>query len=150
MSEDGAPKMRAMRESAPTEDPTHLQGEPTGNGHVLVIGLPRAGATWVGETLSFAENASLVNEPDNETVNPFAVRAKLPLGRYPVLGEHEQAPDDYRQLWVHAFSDRSSRRSPRTSAAEFLMRRLEGMELWNAFCNCQQPRASLRLRAVRA
>jgi hypothetical protein len=105
----------------------------------------------VGETLSFAENARLVNEPDNETFNPFAVRAKLPLGRYPVLGEHEHATDDYTKLWIQAFSgQRSRQRSPRTAAARFLMRRLDGMELWNAFCRVQQPRATLRLRAVRA
>jgi hypothetical protein len=105
----------------------------------------------VGETLSFAENACLVNEPDNETFNPFAVRAKLPLGRYPVLGEHEHAPDDYTKLWIQAFSGpRSRQRSPRAAAARFLMRRLDGMELWNAFCNVRQPEATFRLRAVRA
>jgi len=115
------------------------------------MGLPRAGATWVAETLSFAANAGLVNEPDNETVNPFAVRAKLPLGRYPVLGEHERAPGDYTRLWTQAFSGQRSRRlSPRTAAAELLMRRLDGTELWNAFCRVEQPAATLRLRAVRA
>jgi hypothetical protein len=139
------------RESAPKDDSAPSQNRPMGNGHVLVIGVPRAGATWVGETLSFAENACLVNEPDNETFNPFAVRAKLPLGRYPVLGEHEHATDDYTKLWIQAFSGQQSRQqTPRTAAARFLMRRLDGMELWNAFCRVQQPRATLRLRAVRA
>lgn len=108
----------------------------------------------MGETLSFAESACLVNEPDNETVNPFAVRAKLPLGRYPVLGGHDHAPDDYTKLWTQAFSGQRSRHpgqgSPRSAAARFLMRRLDGMELWNAFCKVGQPGATLRLRAVRA
>jgi hypothetical protein len=139
------------RKSAPTDDSPSSKNRPTGNGRVLVIGVPRAGATWVGETLSFAKNACLVNEPDNETFNPFAVRAKLPLGRYPVLGENEDAPDDYTKLWIEAFSGwRSRQRSPRAAAARFLMRRLDGMELWNAFCNVRQPRESFRLRTVRA
>jgi hypothetical protein len=139
------------RKSAPTDDSAASKNRPMGNGHVLVIGVPRAGATWVGETLSFANNTCLVNEPDNETSNPFAVRAKLPLGRYPVLGDHEQAPDDYTKLWIQAFSGRRSRqRSPRAAVARLLMRRLDGMELWNAFCKVEQPGATLRLRAVRA
>lgn len=151
MNEAGAWNARPPRQETPAPDSTHRQSGPAGTGRILVIGLPRAGATWVGETLSFAKNACLVNEPDNETSNPFAVRAKLPLGRYPVLGEHEHAPDDYTKLWVQAFSGpRSTQRSPRAAAARFLMRRLDGMELWNAFCNVRQPEATFRLRAVHA
>jgi hypothetical protein len=81
-----------------------------------------------------------VNEPDNETFNPFAVRAKLPLRRYPVLDEYERPPDDYKKLWIRAFTgQRRSMHSPRIVATEFLMRRLGGTELWNAFCNARQP-----------
>lgn len=151
MNDARAGNTRPPRQVAPTPDSAHRQCGPTGNGRVLVIGLPRAGATWVGETLSFAENACLVNEPDNETVHPFAVRAKLPLGRYPVLSEDERAPSDYSKLWTQAFSgQRSRQRSPRAAAARFLMRRLDGMALWNAFCNVPHPEATLRLQAVRA
>lgn len=143
-------KPEHVRKSAHPADSARAESRPNGGRHLLVMGLPRAGATWVGETLSAAANVSLVNEPDNETSNAFAVRAKSSLGRYPVLDGYERAPDDYTQLWRRAFTGQASRRSPPAVAAELLMRRLNSTELWNAFCNVRQPRVSLRLRAVRA
>lgn len=66
---------------------------------VLVVGLPRSGTTWVGRCLGLAESAWYVNEPDNENVHPFAVRAKHQLGRYPILGPRDSSPTDYERLW---------------------------------------------------
>ncbi len=104
----------------------------------------------MGETLSFAEGVNLVNEPDNETSSPFAVRAKLPLGRYPVLDRHEEAPEDYRTLWIRAFAAQDTGRSPRNVVARSLMRRLNANELWSAFCDVDESRTTLRLRTIRA
>jgi hypothetical protein len=116
---------------------------------VLVLGLPRAGATWVGQTLGLTAGTRLVNEPDNETSRPLAVRAKLPLGRYPVLGAGEPAPEAYRTLWARAFAAADAPDGPRTRLAEALLRRAGPTERWNAFC-AEQPRVTPRLRAVSA
>ena len=130
--------------------PAESSGQSKGDPAVLVLGLPRAGATWVAETLAAAPGTRLVNEPDNETSVPFAVRAKLPLGRYPVLGAGEQAPVTYRTLWARAFGAADAPAGPRTRLAAALLRRLGPIERWNAFCRVQQPRATMRLRAISA
>ncbi|HZB50868.1 MAG TPA: sulfotransferase, partial [Mycobacteriales bacterium] len=131
-------------------EPTPAEGEhgPGGRG-VLVLGLPRAGATWVGQTLGLARGARLVNEPDNETNRPYAVRAKLPLGRYPVLGAGERAPRAYRTLWARAFAAADAAAGPRSRLAEAMLRRAGPTERWHAFCG-DPPRASARLRVVSA
>jgi hypothetical protein len=116
---------------------------------VLVLGLPRAGATWVAQTLGLACGTRLVNEPDNETSRPFAVRAKLPVGRYPVLGAGDQAPAAYRTLWERAFAAADAPAGLRTRLAEALLRRAGPTERWNGFC-ADRPRVSPRLRAVSA
>jgi Sulfotransferase family len=139
--------MRPVQGPAMPADP---QPGPEGRRGLLVLGLPRAGATWVGETLGVAPGTRLVNEPDNETSNPFAARAKLPLGRYPVLDADEQAPQDYRTLWARAFSGADNRRGPRTRLAEVLLRRVDATERWNAFCATRPDGASMRLRAISA
>ena len=114
------------------------------------MGLPRAGATWVAEVLGRAENTAVVNEPDNETFRPFAVRAKLPLGRFPVLDASDDAPDDYTALWSAAFSSSGGAlRGVRALAAATLLQRVDATERWTAFCNPVAPRASLRLRVIR-
>jgi hypothetical protein len=127
-------------------------GDPAGGfagRRVLVLGLPRAGATWVGQTLGLARGARLVNEPDNETSRPYAVRAKLPLGRYPVLGAGEQPPEGYQTLWERAFAAADAPAGPRTRLAEALLRRAGPTERWSAFC-ADPPRVTPRLRAVSA
>jgi len=129
--------------------PADSPGQPAGDRSVLVLGLPRAGATWVAETLAAGPGTRLVNEPDNETSRPFAVRAKLPLGRYPVLGAGERAPQEYRTLWERAFGGADAADGPRTRIAEALLRRLSPAERWNGFCR-PRPGASPGLRAISA
>src|SRR5262249_25000117 len=70
---------------------------------ILVAGAPRTGTTWVARALGSSPDATLINEPDNEWPNPFALRAKLPLGQYPVLGPGDEAPKAYDLLWRKAF-----------------------------------------------
>jgi hypothetical protein len=53
--------------------------------------------------LGRVEGARLVHEPDNELIDPFALRAKAGLGRYPVLVENDIARD-YEQLWESALT----------------------------------------------
>jgi hypothetical protein len=62
------------------------------------------GTTWVARMPSYAEGVAWVNEPDNEWPHPFTLRAKLPLGRYPILGEHDPDLPEYRELWESAFA----------------------------------------------
>lgn len=69
---------------------------------VLIVGLPRSGTTWVGRCLGYAAGTRYVNEPDNENIHPYAVRAKRRLGRYPILGPDDEAPADYERLWAVA------------------------------------------------
>lgn len=69
---------------------------------VLLVGLPRSGTTWVERCLGRAARTRYVNEPDNENIHPFAVRAKRGLGRYPILGPDESGPPAYRRLWSTA------------------------------------------------
>src|SRR5205823_799052 len=59
---------------------------------VLVAGGPRTGTSWVLRALHRAGGVALIYEPDNEWPNPFALKAKLPLGRFPVLGAWDVAP----------------------------------------------------------
>jgi hypothetical protein len=91
----------------------------------------------------------LDNEPDNETSRPFAARAKLPLGRYPILSASEQAPADYEKLWTRAFTGAGSDRRARSRLAEAMLRQLDPAERWNAFC-ALPPAVTPRLRAIRA
>jgi len=58
----------------------------------------------VGRCLSQAPGTRYLNEPDNENIHPFAVRAKRGLGRYPVLGLEDEAPADYERLWAAAMA----------------------------------------------
>lgn len=69
---------------------------------VLVTGVPRSGTTWAGKVLGLAEGAVYVNEPDNETVEPYAIRAKRGLGRVPLVDG--AAPARYAALWDGAFA----------------------------------------------
>jgi hypothetical protein len=76
---------------------------------ILVVGVPRGGTTWAARVLGLTAHASFIKEPDNEVNDPFAVRAKRLLGRYPVLSVADDAPREYERLWEAAFSPRSVR-----------------------------------------
>jgi hypothetical protein len=113
-----------------------------------VIGGPRTGTTWVAEALSFAPGAAWINEPDNEWPDPFALRAKLPLGRFPILDERDPDPPEYLELWRRAFAGlRQS--GPLLALAD----RLENWpktrrDLWRALCDHANPRVAPWLRVL--
>ena len=70
---------------------------------VLIAGVPRSGSSWVGRTLGRAPGVAYVHEPDNEKRDPFALKAKAKLGRFPVLAADDDAAD-YERLWQGAFA----------------------------------------------
>lgn len=115
---------------------------------ILVAGGPRMGTTWVAEALSHAEGATWINEPDNEWPDAFALKAKLPLGRFPLLDEDDPDPPDYLELWQRAFNGfRPS--GPLLALAD----RLENWgktrrDLWRALCDHANPRVSPWLRVL--
>lgn len=90
---------------------------------VLIVGSPRSGSTWAEAVLARTASACMIHEPDNEAIDPFAFRAKLGLGRYPILGPGDTAPAPYADLWERALSGRVHRRSPRWLAAKALLRK---------------------------
>jgi hypothetical protein len=115
---------------------------------ILVAGGPRMGTTWVAEALSHAPGATWMNEPDNEWPDPFALKAKLPLGRFPILDEHDPDPPDYLELWRRAFGG-FRQRGPLLTLAD----RLEDWEktkrdLWRALCDHANPRVAPWLRTL--
>jgi hypothetical protein len=116
-------------------------------GRIFVIGPPRSGTTWVEQVLGRAASARVVHEPDNETCNPFALRAKTSLGRFPVLAPGDAAPPPYFDLWSRAFEGISRAATARWLTAKALLRTAEA-DLDAAFD--RQHRLSTRLRLVSA
>ncbi|WP_040493404.1 sulfotransferase [Ilumatobacter nonamiensis] len=90
---------------------------------LLILGTPRSGTTWTSEIVGTAPGARLVHEPDNEVNDPFALLAKVGLGRFPVLESVAQCPDAYRQLWRAAFEHGGSPDTLRARAANTLLTR---------------------------
>lgn len=119
-----------------------------GNGinRVLVAGVPRSGTTWVGQTLARTADTAYVGEPDNEGKEPFALKAKLSLGRFPVLGPDDEAPS-YEELWDKVFNHAPAPPSIRRLAAKALLSLAEGEEVRGAYSDGE---LTPRLRAVRA
>lgn len=115
---------------------------------ILVAGAPRTGTTWVANVLSRARGVAWINEPDREWPHPYALKAKLRLGQYPILEEGDRVPREYGVLWARTFAGfRQSR------LQQALARRLGGEEapvgeLWHALCNHIRPSISARLRLV--
>jgi Sulfotransferase family len=128
----------------------HRDAGRAGTRPVLIAGAPRTGTTWVGQALSFAQDSCFVNEPDNENEDPFALKAKLPLGRFPVLAPGDAAPPAYERLWDGAFAGAGHARTPRWVAAKLLLKRVNRLELWNALCTNGGPRLTPRLRVLAA
>jgi hypothetical protein len=117
-------------------------------GRILVIGPPRSGTTWVEQVLGRSASARIVHEPDNETCNPFALRAKTSLGRFPVLGSGDTAPVAYHHLWSRAFEGIGRAATARWLTAKALLRTADA-DLDAAF-DQGRSRFSARLRLVSA
>jgi hypothetical protein len=116
---------------------------------LLVVGAPRSGTTWITKVFAHAQGVLLVNEPDNEWPKPFALKAKLGLGRFPVLGPDDPAPNDFRELWERAFAGyRQSR--PYWLLARALRNGRTDIDLWRALCDHANPYVSPRLRLLTA
>jgi len=117
-------------------------------GRILVIGPPRSGTTWVEQVLGRASGARVIHEPDNETCNPFALRAKTSLGRFPVLAPGDPAPVAYHDLWSRAFEGIGRAARARWLTAKALLRTADA-DLEAAFDH-GSPRLSARLRLISA
>lgn len=65
--------------------------------------MPRSGSSWIGRTLGRSPGVAYVHEPDNEKRDPFALRAKAGLGRFPALRPGDEAAE-YHRLWAGAFA----------------------------------------------
>jgi len=122
--------------------------ELTAPGRILVIGPPRSGTTWVEQVLGRALGARVVHEPDNETCNPFALRAKTSLGRFPVLAPEDEAPFAYHDVWARAFEGIGRAATARWLTAKALLRTAEA-DLDAAF-DQGRDRFSARLRLISA
>jgi hypothetical protein len=71
---------------------------------ILVVGLGRAGKTWIADGLAAAEDVEHVDEPDNHFLVPFALRAKRQLGqRFYPEPDSARASSDYEALWANSF-----------------------------------------------
>jgi hypothetical protein len=116
---------------------------------VLVAGGPRTGTSWVIRALhQAAEGVAVIYEPDNEWPNPFALKAKLPLGRFPVLEDGDVAPRAYEQLWQRALAGRWQGKIRESVAWKFDQGERTMRELWRAMCEPREPQLSLRLRVL--
>jgi hypothetical protein len=69
---------------------------------VLIVGLPRSGTSWVGNTLGRAPGAEYVHEPDGDH-EPFAFRARRGSFIAPVLDPGTPAPE-LERLWAGVFA----------------------------------------------
>lgn len=91
-------------------------------------------------------DAVVVHEPDNETCQPFALRAKAILGRFPVLGPTSLAPHEYGDLWERAFWGWRNTNTMRHTTARVLLK-ASGSDLEEAF-DVATRRMSSRLHIV--
>jgi hypothetical protein len=115
---------------------------------ILIAGPPRSGSTWLEQVLACAAGAKMIHEPDNETCEPFALRAKRTLGRFPVLGPGDAAPAEYAELWSRALAGRVHRSNPAWLAAKAVLW-TAGNDLGHAFDRATRH-LSPRLRLVEA
>jgi Sulfotransferase family len=113
---------------------------------LLIIGAPRSGTTWIARVLARTEAAAYVGEPDTESKEPYALRSKRGLGRFPILQPHEDAPE-YEALWRQALDGRVRSKAPLSTATKLLLRASSGPEVGRAFAYVD-PRLSLRLKLV--
>lgn len=86
--------------------------------HVLVVGPPRSGTTWIGQTLGRATGARYVHEPDGDH-EVYALKVKRGAPRHLELTLDEPAAG-YESLWDGAFAGGLHGRGPRARAVEWL------------------------------
>lgn len=106
------------------------------------------GTTWVAEALSFAPGAAWINEPDNEWPDPFALKAKLPLGRFPILDPRDPDPPDYLELWKRAFAGFRQGGPLRALADRMENWQKTRRDLWRALCDHANPRVAPWLKVL--
>lgn len=126
----------------------HPVAEPRANGTndpILIAGFPRSGTTWVARVLTKAGHNHYVHEPDNERLDPFALRAKRPLGRFPVL-EAKEPGNELHRLWEGVFTGGEAARSLPARAAWRLLNGADRDALTGALDSPANPLpAKLRL-----
>ncbi|HYH51438.1 MAG TPA: sulfotransferase [Acidimicrobiia bacterium] len=115
---------------------------------ILILGPPRSGTTWVEQILGAAAHANVIHEPDNETCDPFALRAKRALGRFPILGPGDLAPSEYVELWERALMGRNRRASARWLVARAVLGTADA-DLGAVF-DRRAPQFPARMRVVSA
>lgn len=121
---------------------------------ILVAGIPRSGTTWVARALGETDHAYVLNEPDNHVNDPFAVRAKRALGRYPLVRIEDVSPPEYQRLWERSLMETHSTALParitrlvRLRMAKRVLRSMPLSQIRAAF-PAWDPRLPVRLRLV--
>jgi hypothetical protein len=114
---------------------------------LLITGVPRSGTSWIARTLQRTRGAGLVEEPDNENLEPFALAAKHGLGRFPLLCPGDVAPE-YESLWDHAFAGKTRGTAVRSRASRLLLKGASRQEV-AAAAAFSDYRLTPRLRAVK-
>jgi hypothetical protein len=89
-----------------------------------------------------------INEPDNEWPNTYALKAKLSLGRFPVLTESDRAPREYEKLWKRSFAGFRQGRYQQALAWKLDQKDKTMLELWRAMCDHANAALSPRLRLL--
>lgn len=69
---------------------------------LLIVGVPRSGTTWIGQTLGRTDRSVYVHEPDGDH-DPYAFRARLRHRVTPALGPGD-VDRDYERLFAGAFA----------------------------------------------
>lgn len=112
---------------------------------LLIVGVPRSGTTWIGQTLGHTEGAVYVNEPDGDH-DPFAFRARRGHLIAPALAPGDAAPD-YARLWAGAFAGGRPPRALRARVARRLYASTPLADRWEAWLGGP---VSVRLRLAAA
>lgn len=115
---------------------------------LLILGAPRSGTTWIEQILGATARAHVIHEPDNETCDPYALRAKRTLGRFPILGPGDVGPSDYVELWDCALTGRTHRTTARWLVARAVLGTADG-DLGAVF-DRRASRVPARMRLVSA
>ena len=88
---------------------------------ILVVGLPRSGSTWISQILAAAPNSRCVHEPDNHSIDPYALVAKVGLGPFHMARDDGSAT--LSKLWYAALHRGLPQRSVSAWRARLALRR---------------------------